>query len=267
MAGRRRAEQPNTASRGLKGALAGRSRLLGVAALITMAALLAALVVPAMWRSVGTDVEASAEASSLFTLVNQARAGNGLAPLDFASDLTAVAAQRASIMAESRSLTHTPDLGGQVCCWTWIGENVAFAGSVQSVHDVLMNSAPHRANILNADADDIGVAVVKGGGQYWAAQVFRVRSDTDRAGDANSGSRSDDRSSPTTTTPSSTTGSSTTTTNSAPVLTRAELLRRELEQDLRNARQGLRADRQKDGPFDPVKAAVRYSATLDRVTG
>ena len=64
-------------------------------------------------------------------------------------------------MAESGSLTHTPDLGGRVCCWTWIGENVAFAESVQSLHDVLMNSAPHRANILNADADDIGVAVVR----------------------------------------------------------------------------------------------------------
>jgi hypothetical protein len=220
-----------------------------------------------MWRSVGTDVEASAEANSLFTLVNQARASNGLAPLDFASDLTAVAARRASIMAESRSLTHTPDLGGEVCCWTWIGENVAFAGSVQAVHEVLMNSAPHRANILNGDADDIGVAVVKSGGEYWAAQVFRARSDADRADDANTGSRSDVRGSPTTTTgaPSSTTGSTGPTTTT-PVLTRAQLRSQQLRHDLQNARQDLRVDRRKHGPFDPVKAAVRYSTTLDRVT-
>ncbi|MCZ3389299.1 MAG: CAP domain-containing protein [Actinomycetia bacterium] len=271
MAGRRRAARTSTASAGLAGAIADRTRLVGVTALIATAALLAALVVPAVWRSAGTDVEASAEASSLFTLVNQARANNGLAPLDFASDLTAVAAQRASIMAESGSLTHTPDLGGQVCCWTWIGENVAFAGSVQSVNDVLMNSAPHRANILNADADDIGVAVVKSGGEYWAAEVFRARSDADRADDANSDSRGDSRGSPATTSaPSSTTGSTgtgtTTTTSTAPVLTRAELLRQQLKQDLYNARQDLQADRRKHGPFDPVKAAVRYSATLDRVT-
>jgi len=266
--GRRRAEQSNAASSGPQSPLGGRARLLGVTAIIAAGALIAALVVPALWRSAGTDVEASAEANSLFTLVNQARANNGLAPLTFASDLTAVAAQRASIMAESRSLTHTPDLGGQVCCWTWIGENVAFAGSVQSVHDVLMNSAPHRANILNADADDVGVAVVKGGGEYWAAEVFRARSDTDRTSDANSGSRSNDRSSPTTTTgsPATPTGT-TTTTGTAPVLTRAQILRQQLSQDLRNARQNLRADRRKHGPFDPVKAAVRYSATLDRVAG
>ncbi len=269
MAGRRRAERPSTASAGLGGVLAGHSRLLGVTALIATAALLAAVVIPAAWRSAGTDVEASAEANSLFTLVNQARANNGLGPLDFASDLTAVAARRASIMAESRSLTHTPDLGGQVCCWTWIGENVAFAGSVQSVHDVLINSAPHRANILNADADDIGVAVVKGGGEYWAAEVFRARSDTDRAGDASSGSRGGDRSSPTTTSGApapAPTSSGTTTTSTIPALTRAQLLRQQLEQNLRNARQNLQADRRKHGPFDPVKAAVRYSATLDRVT-
>jgi uncharacterized protein YkwD len=263
----------NTASAGLRGVLSNRSRLAGVTALIAAAALLAAVVVPSVWRSAGTDVEASAEANSLFTLVNQARANNGLAPLDFASDLTAVAAQRASIMADSRSLTHTPDLGGQVCCWTWIGENVAFAGSVQAVHDVLMNSAPHRANILNADADDIGVAVVKSGGEYWAAQVFRARADTDRASDAAPGSRSKDRSSSTTSNDSPSSSASTTSTatttmpSTAPVLSRAELLRRELKQDLRYARQHLRADRQKDGPFDPVKAAVRYSDTLARVTG
>ncbi len=266
MAGRRRAERSNTASVGRMAVFSDRSRLFTVTALLAAAALVAAVVLPAAWRTAGTDVEASAEASSLFTLVNQARASNGLAPLDFASDLTAVAAERASIMAESGSLTHTPDLGGRVCCWTWIGENVAFAGSVQSLHDVLMNSAPHRANILNADADDIGVAVVRGDGTLWAAQVFRARSDADRAGDASSGSRDGDRSAPTGTTsgPATMTGS---TTSEVPVLTRAELLRQQLRQGLRSAREDLKADRRKHGPLDPMRAAVRYSVTLDQVTG
>ena len=94
-------------------------------------AIVAALVVPAAWRSAGTEVEASGEAGSLLTLVNQARSNAGLAPLDYASDLSAIAAERASIMANSGSLTHTPDIGGRACCWTWLGENVAYAGSVQ----------------------------------------------------------------------------------------------------------------------------------------
>ena len=52
-----------------------------VSTLLAVTALVAAVVVPATWRSAGTEVEASGEASSLLTLVNQARANNGLAPL------------------------------------------------------------------------------------------------------------------------------------------------------------------------------------------
>ena len=125
-----------------------------------------------------------------------------------------------------------------------------------------MNSSPHRANILKADADDVGVAVVKGGGSLWAAQVFRARSDADRSGDAGSGSRDGNREPPT--------GSTTTSTGSAPssgapTLSPAELRRQELRQVIRGAREKLRADRKKNGPLDPLRAAVRYTDTLDRV--
>jgi hypothetical protein len=257
--------------------MGGRRRLFVFSVLLATAALLAAVVVPAAWRSAGTEVEASAEAGSLLTMVNQARANNGLAPLSAASDLTAIAAERASIMAKNGTLAHTQDLGGRACCWTWIGENVAFAGSVRSLHDVLMNSSAHRANILKADADDVGIAVVKGGGSLWAAQVFRVRSDGGRSGDAGSGSRSGDRTDPGTSTtytsPGGTTGStgtgstgSTGTSDGGPTLTPAELRRQELRQVIRGAREKLRADRKKNGPFDPVRAAVRYSDTLDQVS-
>jgi uncharacterized protein YkwD len=272
--GRRQAEQWSTARIGpaangaANGAVSSRWRLVLVSTLVAVTALVAAVVIPATWRTAGTEVEASGEASSLLTLVNQARANNGLGPLSYASDLSSVAAERASIMARSGSLSHTPDLGGRVCCWTWIGENVAFAGSVQSLHDVLMNSAPHRANILNADADDVGIAVVKGGGNLWAAQVFRARSDGGRSGDASSGSRDGDRSAPTGTTTWTDTGSTGTTTGSTnvPTLSPAEIARQQLRESLRSAREDLRTDRRKHGPLDPVRAAVRYSDTLDEVS-
>lgn len=266
--GRRRAEQWSTASTGTASAQSSsRRRLVLVSTLLAVTALVAAVIVPATWRTAGTEVEASGEAGSLLTLVNQARANNGLGPLSYASDLSSVAAERASIMARSGSLSHTPNLGGRVCCWTWIGENVAFAGSVQSLHDVLMNSAPHRANILNADADDVGIAVVKGGGNLWAAQVFRARSDGGRSDDASSGSRDGDRSAPTGTTTWTEPGSTgTTTTTPAPVLTKAEIARQQLRASLRTAREDLRADRRKHGQLDPVRAAVRYSDTLDQVS-
>lgn len=272
MAGRRRAGGLHGGTRGPTdgpGRPTERLRRIGTATLVVaVVALLAAVVVPAGWRSLGSDVEASGEASSLLSLLNQARANNGLAPLSSASDLTAIAADRASTMARTGSLAHTPDLGGRACCWTWISENVAYAGSVQSLHDVLMNSAPHRANILNADADDVGIAVVKGGGNLWAAQVFRARSDAGRSDDASSGSRDGDRSAPTGTTTWTDTGSTGTTTGgtAVPTLSPAEIARQQLRESLRTAREDLRADRRKHGPLDPVRAAVRYSDTLDEVS-
>ena len=244
----------------------GRGRVFLFSALLATAALVGAVVVPSAWHPAGTQVQASAEASSLLTLVNQARTNNGLAPLSAASDLTAIAAERASIMAKNGTLAHTPDLGGRACCWTWIGENVAFAGSVRSLHDVLMNSSAHRANILKADADDVGIAVVKGGGSLWAAQVFRARSDGGRSGDASSGSRDGTRDAPTGTTTPTGTGTTGSPSSSGPTLSPAELRRQELRQVIRGAREKLKADRKKNGPFDPVRAAVRYSDTLDQVS-
>jgi len=271
VAGRRRADRSSTAEAGpttssgrLSVAPVGRLAAVGVG--LAAIAIVAALVIPTAWRSASTEVEASGEAGSLLTLVNQSRANAGLAPLSYASDLSAVAAERASIMANSGTLSHTPDAGARVCCWTWIAENVAYAGSVQSLHDVLMNSSAHRANILNADADDIGIAVVRGGGSLWAAQVFRARSDGGRSEDAGSGSRDGDRSDPGTTTTWTDTGETTGSTSSEPVLTRAEILAQQLRQGLSDARDRMRADRRKNGPFDPVRAAVRYSDTLDVVT-
>lgn len=244
-------------------------RRLGVATVVVaLVALLAGLVVPAGWRSLGSDVEAAGEAGSLLSLLNQARANNGLAPLSSASDLTAIAADRARTMARTGSLAHTPDLGGRACCWVWIAENVAYAGSVGSLHDVLMNSAPHRANILNAEADDVGVAVVKSGGTLWAAQVFRARSDAQRSSSASSASRDGARDAPggsTTGTVSSGAGA-TAGSSAAPSLSPAELARIELRHTLRKARQELRSTRGKDGPFDPVRAAVTYTGTLAAVS-
>lgn len=240
-----------------------------VTVVVTLVALLAGLVVPAGWRPLSSDVEAAGEAGSLLSLLNQARANNGLAPLSSASDLTAIAADRARTMARTGSLAHTPDLGGRACCWAWISENVAYAGSVGSLHDVLMNSAPHRANILNVDADDVGVAVVKNGGTLWAAQVFRARSDAQRSSSGSSASRDGAREAPGSGGPTGTLSSgagATAGSTAAPSLSPAELARIELRQTLRQARQDLRTTRGKDGPFDPVRAALTYTGTLAAVS-
>jgi hypothetical protein len=50
------------------------------------------------------------------------------------------------------------------------------------------------------------------------------------------------------------------------VLTQAQIAQQQLRQGLRSAREDFKADRRKHGPLDPVRAAVRYSATLDEVS-
>ena len=242
-------------------------RMLPVVGLLAALTLLASVVAPSWMTGAGVGQADKAEASdaaySLLSMLNSARSANGLAPLSMASDLSAVAAERAQIMARSGTLSHTSNLGGRVCCWTWLGENSAYGGSVRTLHSVLMGSAPHRANILYADADDVGVAVVSAGGNLWAAQVFRARSDSgDRATGA---SRSGERSSPSTstTTPVSPDGSVTTTTSTGP--SPAELARIELKQKLRVERERRQDAKKNVGRFDPVRSAVRYTDTLDRV--
>jgi uncharacterized protein YkwD len=243
-------------------------RLLLAVGVVAAVALVAAVVTPAVTGPGGglkaKPAQASDAAATLVSKLNAARQSSGLAPLAQASDLTSVAAERASIMARNGSLSHTPDLGGRVCCWSWIGENVAYGGSASIIHQVLMGSAPHRANILKADADDVGVAVVSANGQLWAAQVFRARNGSGSGGrsdDASSASRSGERSSPTTVVPSP---DGTVSQVSGP--TAAQLARQKLKDRLRSLRAVRKDAKKRLGPFDPVRAAVRYAGTLDRVT-
>jgi len=53
-----------------------------------------------------------------------------------------------------------------------IAENVALAPSPQALEKEWMNSAPHRANILNPTMNTIGVGLVKKGGNYYAVEDF-----------------------------------------------------------------------------------------------
>ena len=264
MAGRRRA--PGTA------AALGRRRIAVAVALLGVLAVAATIVAPALFQAGGMfrpePAQASDAAAILVSKLNAARQSQGLAPLTVASDLTAVAAERAQIMARDGALSHTPDLGSRVCCWTWLAENAAYGGSADTIHSVLMGSAPHRANILYAAADDVGVAVVSAGGQLWAAQVFRARSDSTssaggRADAASGASRSGERSDSWSAT-AAIPAPDGTVTSSGP--SPAELARRELRHRLHNVRVNFKDAKHRAGPFDPVRAAVRYAGTLDRVS-
>jgi uncharacterized protein YkwD len=123
--------------------------------------------------------EASTSAAQEFVdRLNAERASRGLRALTVAGDLAGVARSWSSRMASDDHLRHNPNLRNEACCWTRLTENVGTAsggsGHVNRVHEAFMASSTHRANILDATVDQVGVGVVvTDDGKTWVTQVFR----------------------------------------------------------------------------------------------
>lgn len=112
---------------------------------------------------------------SVVSLVNEARAANGLAPLVLDESLTACAMVRAREIGQQFS--HTRPSGQKfytvldegLLSYRAAAENIAMGqSSARQVVDAWLNSPGHRANILSADYTHIGVGLV---GRQWA-QLF-----------------------------------------------------------------------------------------------
>jgi uncharacterized protein YkwD len=118
------------------------------------------------------------DASAVIGLTNQQRAAAGLGPLAANGALHAAAQRESNDMAAQTKMSHTGSDGSTVATrvtaagysWHAVGENIAVGyGSAAGVVTGWMNSAGHRANILNGVYTDIGVAVATGadGNKYW----------------------------------------------------------------------------------------------------
>src|SRR5258708_22626222 len=122
----------------------------------------------------------SADDMKLFNLMNQERERAGLARLQWDFRLAESARYHAQRMAQQRQLSHLlpgePDMDERVAArgrrFDAVAENVAYAPTVESAHLGLMNSRPHRANILNPQYDAVGVAVISSGRELYVAQNF-----------------------------------------------------------------------------------------------
>ncbi|MBC7763121.1 MAG: DUF4214 domain-containing protein [Candidatus Saccharibacteria bacterium] len=126
--------------------------------------------VPAVTASAS---DSTAQADSIYGLVNAARAQTGLQPLIHNLALEQVAQAWAAQMAASNTMSHNPSMTSQIPSgWTTAGENVA-RGQADglSVHNAWMNSPGHRANILG-NYTDIGIAFLSSGGTTWSVEVF-----------------------------------------------------------------------------------------------
>jgi uncharacterized YkwD family protein len=122
--------------------------------------------------STGTVAPASAFATQVVTLVNQERAKAGLSPLKANNaTLTKMALDKAKDMYSKGYFDHnSPTYGSPFDMMKKYGINFGYAGeniakgqpTPQVVMTDWMNSAGHRANILNANYTTIGVAYYNG---------------------------------------------------------------------------------------------------------
>jgi uncharacterized YkwD family protein len=112
-------------------------------------------------------------------LVNAERAKNGLRPLTHRADLKNVAQKKAMDMINSNYFSHTsPNYGSPFdmmkafgISYTAAGENIAKGQTTpQQVMNSWMNSSGHRANILNANYNAIGVGFYHGA---WVQMFIR----------------------------------------------------------------------------------------------
>ena len=142
-----------------------------LAALLGIAALLA--------PSATAESSPSAYADRLVSLINQARADQGLRALSVTSGTSTVALTWTRHLDAQQSLSHNPDLGPQLEAhgspnWTAYGENVG-QGPTTSADDVFkayMNSPEHRDNILNPRYRYLGIGVIFDNSVAWNTLDF-----------------------------------------------------------------------------------------------
>jgi len=127
-----------------------------------------------------SDAEAARE---LFGLVNNERSRQGLEPLQWDDRLAEAALAHARLVVAHKKLSHQysgePALNLRLARTNIrlnrSGENLALDASARSAHEALINSPPHRANILSRNYNAIGIAAIWAGEDLYVVQDFAHR--------------------------------------------------------------------------------------------
>ncbi len=129
--------------------------------------------VPATTTTVASGGSFSSSGESQFvSLINSVRAGLGVAPLTVSSSLKTYARDWSFTMADTNTFEHS-NIGSLLGPWSTVGENIAYGWSVASMHDALMASPGHYANLTNENFTHIGVGVwIEESGKIWTTHVF-----------------------------------------------------------------------------------------------
>jgi uncharacterized protein YkwD len=127
-------------------------------------------------------IESDSQAEQrLLELANESRAQAGASPLALDAGLSKAARIHARAMLSAQQLSHQfdgePSLESRLAAMTALqldqeGENVALDYDADRGHTHLMLSPPHRANLLNAAYNVIGLGVVRSGDRLFIVQDF-----------------------------------------------------------------------------------------------
>lgn len=107
------------------------------------------------------------------SLTNGARAQAGAPALRTAVDLVAFARHHSDEMAASGRIYHSSDLESGVHGWEAVAENVGRGSSVDYVHQLFMQSATHRHNIVDPRYTEVGIGVTWRGDTLYVTEIFR----------------------------------------------------------------------------------------------
>jgi uncharacterized protein YkwD len=112
---------------------------------------------------------------SLGSQINHARTTSGRARMSLSGSLSDYARRWSANMASKNRLYHNASLGTWLRNFSWriLGENVGVGSSTSQIYVAFMNSAPHRANILDRRFRSMGVGVVVKNGRTWVTVIFR----------------------------------------------------------------------------------------------
>lgn len=108
-----------------------------------------------------------------YTRINELRSSVGLPGLLGDDELTNAARAHSEAMGARNELFHSDLAAVPVTGWLAIGENVAHASTVEEAMATLEASPTHRANMLSASFNHIGIGIyVAPDTSVWLTQLF-----------------------------------------------------------------------------------------------
>ncbi|MEO6988601.1 MAG: CAP domain-containing protein [Aquihabitans sp.] len=110
--------------------------------------------------------------SAALKALNADRTANGVPTLVTNQQAQAKAQAWANKLAKENNLYHSTLSSGISSCWTSLGENVAYGGSIQAVQNQFMTSSRHKANAISRTWNGVGIGVAKNGNRVFVVQVF-----------------------------------------------------------------------------------------------